>query len=468
MAIITPEEPSVLEAAEEATYNEVEDTTAEQPISKGLRVAIGSSFVLRLAGASTGLMLAAYLRQVVHADANIIGLLAAVFYATELFLAPVFGALSDLRGRKPFLVLGPLAGAVAVQIHPLTTIVAVLALGRLLEGLSTAANAPGTLGYLADATAGSGKKAAARRGRVMGLYEISFVVGLVGGGFLGGQLWEHIGVNGFRLISLIYLAAAAVLFFFVPESLPSEARAHHLQKQQVVKQAEHPIKALLVSRIHSYSELLKEPALRSFVPAWLAINAVVGLWFTHIQPLLLRVTDANGNPIHQPMGDQLLVGHMTSSEIGWVQGVFGIAFVSGILIWSLLYARIRRTNIMLISVVGLFIVSLAMLGINNNILPGPWGQWPLVPLLLIGVFLESGFTPVALAYLADISETRVEHRGVVMGLYSVFLGIGQFVGGSTGGFFIVGMGFNGLVLATVLLSIVALSAVLWLRTRYGV
>lgn len=463
--LIIPEESSSLETAEEAASTEAESPAAEQPISRGLRVAIGSSFVLRLAGASTGLLLTSYLRQVVHADANVIGVLAAVFYATELILAPVFGALSDLRGRKPFLVLGPLIGAVAVQIHPLTTIIAILAIGRLLEGLSTAANAPGTLGYLADATSGTGPKAAARRGRVMGLYEISFLVGLVGGGVLGGQLWEHIGVNGFRLVSLIYLAGAAVLFFFVPESLPSHAKEHHERDRQAIEATEHPVRALIASRFNSYKQLLKEPALRSFVPAWIAINAVVGLWFTHVQPLMLRVPDQAGK---ETFSSQLLVGHLSASQVGIVQGIFGVTFVVGILLWSLLYARMRRTTIMLFSVGGLFIVCLAMLGINNNVLPGPFGQWPLVPIMVIGVLLESGFTPVALAYLADISETRVEHRGVVMGLYSVFLGIGQFLGGSTGGLFIVGMGFNGLVLATALLGAVALSAVLWLRSKYAV
>src|SRR5205814_9636158 len=127
-------------------------------VGRSLKVAIGSSFILRLAGASTGLLLQFYLKQVVGADANLIGLLVTVFYVTELLLAPVFGALSDLRGRKPFLVLGPIAGALAVQIHPLTTIAAIIAIGRLLEGVTTAANTPGTLGYLADATPGGGSK----------------------------------------------------------------------------------------------------------------------------------------------------------------------------------------------------------------------------------------------------------------------------------------------------------------------
>jgi len=123
---------------------------------------------------------------------------------------------------------------------------------------------------------------------------------------------------------------------------------------------------------------------------------------------------------------------------------------------------------MLASMAGVFIVCGSLFAINNNLLPGPLGQWPLVPVLAIGVMLESGFTPVALAYLADISETRVEHRGAVMGLYSVFLGVGQFVGSSLGGLFIVGMGFNGLILASALLGVVALSAVLYLRVRHQV
>src|SRR5436305_479465 len=274
MSVLTPEETQATETGPRGPGG------ASPRIGTSLRMAIGSSFILRLAGASTGFLLQLYLKRVVHADANLIGVLSGVYYVTELLLAPVFGAFSDLRGRKPFLVLGPLAGAVAVQIHPLTTIAAIIAIGRLLEGVTTAANAPGTLGYLADATSGTGPKRASFRGRVMGMYEISFLVGLAAGQFLGGYLWDWLGSNG-----------------------------------------------------------------------------------------------------------------------------VAVAFLVGIYIWSHLYGRMRRTGMMLASIAGVFIVCFTLLGINNNILPGPWGQWPLLPLLAAGVLLESGFTPVALAYLADISET---------------------------------------------------------------
>jgi MFS family permease len=352
-----------------------------------------------------------------------------------------------------------------VQIHPLTTIAAIIAIGRLLEGVTTAANAPGTLGYLADATSGTGPKSATFRGRVMGLYEISFLVGLAAGQFLGGHLWGWLGANGFRVISLIYLVAAGVLFLFVPESLPQQAREHHGRHREAAKRAEHPIRALLSARLKSYAMLMREPALRSFVPAWLAVNAVLGLWLNHLAAVM--VEPGAGNP-PSPFPAQLLSGHLSPQDVSSAQGGFAVAFLVGIFIWSQFYGRVRRTNMMLASIAGVFIVCFALLGINNNILPGPWGQWPLLPVLVLGVLLESGFTPVALAYLADISETRVEHRGAVMGLYSVFLGIGQFVGGAGGGLFIVGHGFNGLILGSLLLGAIAGVAVLYLRFRHGV
>ena len=112
MSVVTPEETQTTETGPQGQGGE------GPRIGASLRVAIGSSFILRLAGASTGFLLQLYLKRVVHADANLIGVLSGVYYVTELLLAPMFGAFSDLRGRKPFLVLGPLAGAVRADTSP--------------------------------------------------------------------------------------------------------------------------------------------------------------------------------------------------------------------------------------------------------------------------------------------------------------------------------------------------------------
>src|SRR6478672_5282480 len=190
------------------------------PINRSLKVGILTSFLLRFAGSATAILLVKYLNFRVagasgasHIEPGIVALLSAIFYVTELLMSPVLGALSDRWGRKPFLLMGPLFGALAVQIHPLTTVILVIAFARLFEGLATACNIPATLGFLSDSTGGD----AALRGRVMGLFEVASLVGLVTGPTLAGVLWEGIGpehilaleANGLRVISVLYLIAVA-------------------------------------------------------------------------------------------------------------------------------------------------------------------------------------------------------------------------------------------------------------------
>jgi MFS family permease len=473
-------------------------------IDNPLRVVIASSLVLRLAGALTASLLGAHLRQTLNAGADLIGILAALFYVTELSLSPVFGALSDLRGRRFILVLGPAMGVAILPIYPVSALlgtsllgIAILVFARLFEGVSTAAKVPSALGYLADATAGDGQARAALRGRVMGYYEISFLVGFVGGYMLGGFLWNQVAHLGFFVIALVYLVATLMLYFFVPESLPEETRRHNLETKVSAADAAHPVRALLRSRLRAYASLLREPALRSFVPAWLAINAVVGLMGNLVQPLLLKpklpivdvgyglfngvlslgdsITPASvallqyANPV-KLFPEQMLDGKFDAPQAGLAFGGIGLVFMIGIFIWSLVYARVRKSNVMIVSIIGLAIVCVALFGINNSWAEGWGGAWALLPVLVLGIFMVSGFTPVALAYLAEISSTRVEHRGAVMGLYSVFLGVGQLVGSGGGGVFVKSLdqGFNGLIYGIVILGSIAGAAVFWLRARHNI
>lgn len=477
MATTSPDKITTLAEPDQETVAQAVTTeeARSERIATPLKVVIASSFLLRIAGAATAIMLAAFLRQEFDAQSDLIGILAALFYVTELLLAPVFGALSDLRGRRWLLVMGPLVGVVALPIYPISALasasilgVMILAVARLFEGLSTAAKVPSALGYLADATSGEGVARAALRGRVMGFYEISFLVGLVGGNILGGTLWKPLQTNGFYFIALVYLLAAALLFFFVPESLPIEARLHHANLKASATDTAHPVRALLRSRLHSYTVLLREPALRTFIPAWLAINAVVGLFSNLVQPMMIR--PRSGVAVLFP--HQSLYGKFETAHVSFIFAGFGIVFMLGIFLWSLLYTRIRKTTMMLVAMGGLFLTCVALYGINNAILPieGSANVWVWLPLLVIGLFLVSGFTPVALAYLAEISGARVEHRGAVMGLYSVFLALGQLIGSGAGGFFVkaLNQGFNGIILGAFLLGIIGFGAVLWLRNKHGV
>jgi predicted MFS family arabinose efflux permease len=74
-----------------------------------------------------------------------------------------------------------------------------------------------------------------------------------------------------------------------------------------------------------------------------------------------------------------------------------------------------------------------------------------------GLFVLAGATPAALGLLADMSEPYPRDRGAIMGLYSVFLALGQITGSLVGGAAADLRGIDGLLLATlVMLAIAAL------------
>jgi MFS family permease len=119
-------------------------------INSSLWACLIGSLVLRCAASAMGVMVGFYLRYlndsgIQSATPLTVALFAIAFFATELVGAPLFGAWSDRYGRKQFMILGPLFGALAVQITALTAALPLLLITRLLEGLSTASSLPATL-----------------------------------------------------------------------------------------------------------------------------------------------------------------------------------------------------------------------------------------------------------------------------------------------------------------------------------
>jgi len=367
------------------------------------------------------------------------GVIIGSFFAAELLGALWLGAWSDRYGRKLFILLGPLLGALAVQITAFTTVVWLLILTRLLEGLSTASNAPATLGYLAEASAHSPKL----RARLAGFFEVATVGGMALGFSLGGWLWRHFGMPAiiarlrltspaFALNAVIYLASFLVLAWGITE----------IRRPRAAAQPGHT----LGETVRHYWRIVSAPRVAGFVPAWIAINAVLGVWINLTARIL---TDKTGFP------GQLLAGRFDSFQAGNILTAYAIFFVFGILMWSMFFGQVKKVTAMLIGTAGLFLSCLAIFALNHqSALNAPLVR-PLALLLVASIMVQSGFTPAALAHLADITETHTADRGAIMGLYSVFLGLGQFLGASLGGPFVDWRGADGLVIATTLLGVFA-------------
>jgi MFS family permease len=400
---------------------------------------IAGNLLLRLSNSSTGvlmgLLLASIDRQQGDVPAVAVGLLAASFYVAELLAAPWFGALSDRYGRRLFMIAGPIFGALAVQLIGWPSLLVgwpmllwIMAIGRIVEGLSAASSVPATLSYLSSETAGD----AANRGRVMAWYEMATVVGIGGGFVAAGLLWDRLGHGAFLAVTAVYPLSIAA---FAAVGKPRPSRGGR------------------TSRSPALLGVLRRPSILRFVPAWLCVNTVAGLWFTH------SAFQFTG----EQQAGQYLSGAFTGASLSAGFALFSGAFIVGVYLWGVTLGTHRKTSIMALTVSGLYAVCLSLFVLNH--LGQAGGLSVTVPTVafLISAVVASGFTPAALAYLADISEETAEQRGAVMGLYSVILGLGQLLGGALGGPFADAGGVDGLILLTALLTTGALATVLALR-----
>ena len=369
-----------------------------------------------------------------------VGLLSVVYYITELALATPMGALGDRLGRRYFLVLGPLLGLVQVALLIFTPTVSplpyLLSL-QVLAGISSAMMTPATLGYLADFTVGNSRY----RVRVMSFYELVTSGGIAAGVVVGGFAWDRFDRYAFAVLALLYMLVA-VCMLLVPKV------------QQVVEPAP---PAVMFRR---YWRILRTPRLFIFIPAWIAIFALVGIWFSSQLTFVLSMPAHNAQQVLMGLTSGPGGGRLLSLILGACVLFFGLC----LLFWAFFLNRVPRIVLMLTSIAGIYLACIALGGINhrgagNNLVLLLW-----IPLLMLGIFAETGFAPAALSYLADISEEAAKDRGLLMGLYSVFLGLGQLLGNGLGGLFARSWGFDGLIYLTLLLALVALISLL---TLYG-
>ncbi len=405
-----------------------------------------ATFVLRVSTAVTGGMLVYLVDDMTRnrgTGPGAISLLTGGFYTTELTGAIVFGVLADRYGRKVIMLLGPLFGSAAVFMTGLTTHLPVLFVTRLLEGSSTAASVPSTLGFIAAATSHDERL----RGRVVSLFELVSLGGMLAvGPLLAGNLWDTFGRGAFFLNCMFYLVALALYAYGVSEV--AEASSERAGERAVRSGESAGI------GLGRYWRLATSRSVLLFAPTWLAINAILGLWALQA-PLLIK-----GN-IYDP--GQFLMKGISATSIGDGEAVLAVVFGLGLLFWGSVYARFRRTTMLLVGVAAFVVMALDVLAINHLGGTSTALLVALVGVAVVALFVMSGATPAALGLLADVSEGFEEDRSAIMGLYSVFLGLGQVIGAVLGGFFASWRGIDGLLVATAILLAIGLVALLNLR-----
>ena len=414
--------------------------------ARSLWAVLLGTFTLRFSTGLTGGLLVYYLANLPsHGGEEVsgfmLGLLGASYYVAELVLSPWFGVLSDRLGAHRVMQWGPVFGAVAVVMTAFTTDLLLLGSTRLLEGAAAGASIPSILGYIALATSRDEQL----RGKTVARFEAATLAGIGVGIVAAGPLYVLLGRGAFLLNAVIYAVSYVIYRWGVGELGATEGEDEALASVRDER-----------FDLARYRRVLSNPGVWLLAPTWVALNAVLGSWTTQSVFQLVR----------EPSGEfdgQLLMGGFAPTEVSVGMALAMVVFFIGLFYWGNRFKRFRRTTIIGIGIAGGLLMMGAVFAINHSQGPGLLLQAPMVLLLLGGLFVLAGATPAALGLLADISESHPTDRGAIMGLYSVFLAIGQIVGALVSGWAADWLGIDGLLAASLLLLVVAILPLRQLR-----
>ncbi len=393
------------------------------------------TFTLRFSTGLTGGLLLFYLARLhteyggPHVNEMTLAIMTASFYVAELVLATPFGLLSDRIGHHRVMQIGPLFGIVAAILTWASTNLVVIGATRLLEGASTAASVPSILGFIAMATAGN----ELLRGRAAARFEGATLAGIGAGAVAAGVLydgipgvWDGLGRNAFLINAGLYVVSLLIYRYGVGEASGERAAVA----------AEH-------GGWRRYRTILLSSHVWLLAPTWIAINAALGLWASQTLFQLIREPDPR-------FTDQALMGGFVGAQVALGLGIGLIVFFAGLVFWGDRFKKYRRTTIIGYGIGG---GALAVVGaaIINHAAGLPILAIAAGLLAAVGLFVLAGATPAALGLLADMSEAYPSDRGAIMGLYSVFLAVGQIVGSFVGAQAAQRAGIDGILVATLVL-----------------
>lgn len=190
-----------------------------------LGVLIGLNFIDMLGSLMVIPLLPFYALRL-NATPVMVGWLIASFSIAQLVAAPVWGRVSDRYGRRPALIIGLLASAVAFLVFGMATSLWVLFLSRVVQGLGG-----GTTGvaqaYVSDTVERE------HRARALGWLSAATNAGVSIGPAIG-SLAARLGreAPGYFASALCGLNVIAA-WFWLPESRPPEARKAPIKRKPV-------------------------------------------------------------------------------------------------------------------------------------------------------------------------------------------------------------------------------------------
>jgi hypothetical protein len=273
---------------------------------------------------------------------------------------------------------------------------------------------------------------------VVARFEVATLGGVGIGTVVAGFLYSALGPTAFYVNAIVYGITFLILRYGVddlPDHVPTAEGGE-------------PVPATLF-HLGRYREVLRSRPVWLLAPTWIALNALLGSWGT--QAVFQLVQEPSDR-----FADQVLMRGLEPWQASLAFGVGLLVLFGGLLYWGNRFTRLRRTTIIGIGLAGGGLFVAALLLLNHSAGMPAWVVAASLALTAAGLFVLAGATPAAVGLLSDVSEGYPGRRGVIMGLYSVFLALGQIIGAVVAGFAAEWRGIDGLLIASAGLLLVAL------------
>lgn len=151
-----------------------------------------------------------------------IGVIAAVFSLMQFVFTPIWGTLSDQKGRRPMMLISIAITCIAYLLFSQATTLWLLIISRCLAGLGSG-NISVAQAYIADITPPE------QRAKSMGMIGAAFGLGFIFGPPAGGLIMEYWGIMYVGLIcGALCLINLVLAFFVLPESLGEKIQARKI------------------------------------------------------------------------------------------------------------------------------------------------------------------------------------------------------------------------------------------------
>ena len=346
------------------------------------------------------------------------GLIAAGGGGVMVISAPLWGIVSDRRGRKPMLIRAMFGATLTVSLMGLATAPWHLLTLRFLEGALT-----GTVTASTALVAVSAPKD--RLGFSLGLVSTSVFSGASLGPFLGGMLADEIGYRATFAISGSMLGCAGlIVLFFVKENFKRVAQHKMRESQSFRKGIEWVLTPMLMTMI--------------------AILFAVRFAQMSTRPILPLYVEHVGKMVGD-RGDE-----RAASLAGIALGLLGLTSAIASIFLGRRGDRVGHRRILLGSIIGAGAIYLPMAAVT--------GVWQLIALQGLFGIAAGGMIPAANALIAN--ATPSDRRGTIFGITAAAGSLGGTFGPLAGSGMATTLGFRATFLGTgvILLAVGAAAA----------